>query len=289
MPLITFTGPPSSGKTRWARKLEAALREKIDEAKQSGEQGGNYSVIYHSDETLGIAHSNYKDSTLEKHARGTQMAAVKRDLSRNNFVILDTMAYIKGFRYQLYCEAKGIVTPHCVVQVMTPLDKCIEWNAEAGSPWDEELIRQLGMRYEEPNDSSRWDSPLFTLVSDYAEEKLPIQELWNCLVLKQAPPPNAATVVKATSGNGFLQELDTQTSAVVSKIVQHQQLISVGGEVLISRGEPSLVVEMPSTSVSIAQLQRIRRTYVSLNRMRNVDIDRITPLFVDYLNRSLAE
>ncbi|KAK6456586.1 chromatin associated protein KTI12 [Scheffersomyces xylosifermentans] len=288
MPLITFTGLPSSGKTTFAKSLQAQLQSKIDSAKESNQPGANYSIIYHSDETLGISHDVYTDSNLEKHARGSQMSAVKRDLSRSNIVILDSLAYIKGFRYQLFCEAKGVVTPHCVIQVMNPVEKCIEWNESESkeNKWKGELIQQLSMRYEEPNSDSRWDSPLFTVVAEDKDEKLPIEEIWDALVLKRPPPPNAATLVKATSGNNFLQELDKQTSQVINKILQHQQLMSIGGEVLIDKDQ-GLLIEMPSISVSISQLQRIRRTYISLNRMRSVDIPRITPLFVEYVNRSL--
>lgn len=290
MPLITFTGLPSSGKTRWAKRLQAKLEEKISEARETNLPGHNYSVIYHSDESLGISHQTYTDSNLEKNARGTQMSAVKRDLARTNFVILDTLAYIKGFRYQLFCEAKGVVTPHCVIQVMNPLETCLQWNnaPEKENKWDDDLIKQLHMRYEEPNNDSRWDSPLFTLVSDYEQEELPINEIWDALVLKRPPPPNAATLIKPTSGNDFLQELDKQTLAVLTKIIQHQQLASIGGEVLIDR-EQQLVIQMPAVAVSTAQLQRIRRSYIALNRMRSVDMDRITPLFVDYVNRNFED
>ncbi|KAK6199165.1 chromatin associated protein KTI12 [Scheffersomyces amazonensis] len=282
MPLITFSGFPSSGKSTWAKKLQVALEERILKAQQSDEVGKNYKVIYHSDETLGISHDAYKDSNLEKQARGNQLSAVKRDLSRTNFVILDSLAYIKGFRYQLFCEAKGVVTPHCVIHVLCSREKCLEWN----NTWDEELINQLCMRYEEPNGDSRWDSPLFTIVSDDENEKLPIDEIWDALVLKRPPPPNAATLVKPTSGNNFLQELDKQTQQVLSKILQHQQLSSIGGRAIIDKDQ-NLYVDMPAVAVTTGQLQRMRRTYISLNRMRSVDISRITPLFVEYINRSL--
>lgn len=286
MPLITFCGLPCSGKTTWAQKLIIALEQKVAEAQDQKLPGYNYNIIYHSDDTLGISHDTYKDSNKEKNARGAQMSAVKRDLSRSTIVILDTLAYIKGFRYQLFCEAKGVVTPHCVVQVMNPVGKCIEWNKTHQNPWEEEVIGQLDMRFEDPNADSRWDSPLFTLVSDYEKENLPVDEIWDALVLKRAPPPNAATLVKPTSGNNYLQELDKKTHDVIGKIVQHQQLNSVGGDVVVDASQ-NLVVHMPANSVSIAQLQRIRRTFVSLNRMRNIDVDRITAVFVEYMDRSL--
>lgn len=286
MPLITFTGLPCSGKTKWAKQLQELLQKKIDASKENNEPGLNYSIIYHSDETLGISHDTYKDSNLEKHSRGNQMSVVKRDLSRSNIVILDSLAYIKGFRYQLFCEAKGVVTPHCVVHVVNSVDRCVEWNEKLGNKWDSKVIQQLGMRYEEPNADSKWDSPLFTLISADEDESLPIDEIWDAMVLKRPPPPNAATLVKATSGNDFLQELDKQTQQIIGKIIQHQQIISQGGDVLVDSAQ-GLYIQMPLEPVSTAQLQRMRRTYTSLNRMRTVDIERITPLFVEYLNSAL--
>ena len=52
----------------------------------------------------------------EKKARGAMLSAVERLLTRDDIVIADGMNYIKGFRYQLYCVARGISTPHCVVR-----------------------------------------------------------------------------------------------------------------------------------------------------------------------------
>lgn len=282
MPLITFTGLPCSGKTTWAKKLIAELENRIESAQLSNAPGHNYKIVYHSDETLQINHDSYRESVTEKSARGAQMSAVKRDLSRTSFVILDSLSYIKGFRYQLFCEAKGVVTPHCVIHVVSSLDSCLKRNEETSNKWDPELIKQLQMRYEEPKEETRWDSPLFTLVSDIDDEKLPVDEIWDALVLKRAPPPNAATLVKPTSSNDYLQQLDKETQDVISKVLQHQQLtMGAGGEVKISN---DMLIMLPVTNVSTAQLQRIRRTFISLNRMRSIDRDRIAAMFVDYVN-----
>lgn len=281
MPLITFTGLPCSGKTKWAKELISQLEKRIQTAQESSAPGHNYKIVYHSDETLGVSHDSYKESVTEKSARGAQMSAVKRDLSRTSFVILDSLSYIKGFRYQLFCEAKGVVTPHCVIHVVSSLDKCLERNETSENKWDPEVIKQLQMRYEEPKDDTRWDSPLFVLVNDYENETLPVEEIWNALVLKRAPPPNAATLVKPTSSNDYLQQLDKVTLDVISKCLQQQQLAGAGGQVRIS---DDLSIDLPIKIVSTPQFQRIRRTFISLNRMRHIDTDRILPMFVDYVN-----
>ena len=51
----------------------------------------------------------------EKHSRGAMLSAVERLLSKDDLIIADGMNYIKGFRYQLYCVARAVGTPHCVV------------------------------------------------------------------------------------------------------------------------------------------------------------------------------
>ncbi|KAG5420996.1 KTI12 [Candida metapsilosis] len=283
MPLVIFAGFPCSGKTTWATELRNELQKKIDLAKESSEPGYNYSITYHSDETLGISHDTYEDSNKEKLARGSQISAVKRDISKTTIVILDSMAYIKGFRYQLYCESKGMATPHCVIQVTAPIEQCLEWNEKLpkDKQWDPVLMKQLSMRYEEPNSNTRWDSPLFEVLSGHPDEKLPIDDIWSALVLKNAPTPNAATTIQSTSNNSFLQELDRKTHEVVSQVLQQQQLTN--GAVAINE----YVVEIPTGTVSTAQLQRIRRTFISLNRMRTIEVDRIVPMFVEYINRTL--
>lgn len=285
MPLIIFVGPPSCGKSSWSRRLVSLLQERIDSA-ESDSEVKMFKILCYTDELLGISHQEYSTSLAEKNARAKQLSVVKRHLSRTNIVILDSLNYIKGFRYQLYCEAKGLGTTHCVIQTMASLETCLEWNQSNPTPWDPKVINELSMRYEEPNGVLRWDSPLFNLVSDDIEETIPINEVWNALVMKQPPPPNSATVIRDQVGTDFLQELDRETQLVLTAIGQHQNIYSIGGRVSINAAQ-NLYIDMPSVPVSASSLQRARRAYIALNRMRNIDKDRITPLFVDYLNSSL--
>merc|ERR1711939_539858 len=93
-----------------------------------------------SDHTLAISRNVYNLSTKtqhersnnasEKDARATIYAAVKRVLSDKDIVILDGANYIKGWRYQLYCEAKAVRTPHCVVHVGTAVENARSVNEE---------------------------------------------------------------------------------------------------------------------------------------------------------------
>lgn len=110
MPLVVFCGLPYSGKSRRAEQLRQALAAQghtvymVDDA----------SVLGKEDATV------YCDSTREKALRGALRASVERRLSRHDVVILDSLNYIKGFRYELYCLARAAHTPLCLVYCVRP-------------------------------------------------------------------------------------------------------------------------------------------------------------------------
>ena len=72
-------------------------------------------VVHINDQSLGLSRDVYAEAKTEKDARAAEYSAVKRAIGRETIVIADGMNYIKGFRYQLYCEAKALQTPSCVV------------------------------------------------------------------------------------------------------------------------------------------------------------------------------
>lgn len=112
MPLVVFCGLPYSGKSRRAEELRVALAAEgravhvVDDA----------AVLGAEDATV------YSDSAREKALRGALRAAVERRLSRHDVVILDSLNYIKGFRYELYCLARAARTPLCLVYCVRPGD-----------------------------------------------------------------------------------------------------------------------------------------------------------------------
>ncbi|EHB00690.1 KTI12-like protein [Heterocephalus glaber] len=73
----------------------------------------------------------YCDSAREKALRGALRASVERRLSRHDVVILDSLNYIKGFRYELYCLARAAHTPMCLVYCVQPGSRSL------GRPVDE--------------------------------------------------------------------------------------------------------------------------------------------------------
>ncbi|CZT08378.1 related to KTI12 (TOT4) protein [Rhynchosporium agropyri] len=310
MPLIILTGYPTSGKTHRATQLQNYLTTQISSLPSSSP---NSSLRVHliSDHTLAISRDVYNlssktqhersNNASEKDARATIYAAVKRVLSDKDIVILDGANYIKGWRYQLYCEAKAVRTTHCVVHVGTAVEKAKSVNAERLSkvdgegdvkeedlPYAEDCWENLVFRYEEPNGFTRWDSPLFTVVWD--DEQPPNEAIWESLVGsengKKVVQANRATILKAASSEDYLYELDKSTQGILNRILEwaKDHPGEGGGEVNVGDGEEELIVELPANQVGLPALQRMRRQFISLNRRDSVPVKRIRESFIGYLN-----
>ncbi|OCL04293.1 chromatin associated protein KTI12 [Glonium stellatum] len=290
MPLVLISGYPSSGKTHRSNQLREFFNHKI--VASNDPRVSRLKVHHINDQTLGVSRDVYRTAKAEKDARAEEYSAVKRVLSRDDIVIADGMNYIKGFRYQLYCEAKALQTPSCVVHVGTPIEKCREINArllvdkETDGGYAEEDFENLVFRYEEPNGMTRWDSPLFTVLDQ--DETPPFENIWEAIVGSDGKAkivrPNQATVLKPATEQNYLYELDKTTSDVLSHILvwQKDHVGEEGGEVLIPGAEKH--IELPGSPMTLPQLQRIRRQFITMNRQHSLSKSRIKGLFVDYLN-----
>ncbi|KAJ5692719.1 hypothetical protein N7462_002142 [Penicillium macrosclerotiorum] len=235
MPLVILTGYPCSGLTYRANQLAALIEKAQDEIFAAGDSASPVALKSRFKVNIVPSHDKsyprtvYDHARTEKEARGMAYARTKRVLTRDSIVILDGMNYIKGWRYQLWCEAKAAGTTCCVVHIGTPVDQCIANNnarlqqaekkgsnpdeaQEASSvekaqtesesssadeePYSSELLNNLIFRYEEPSTHSRWDKPLFTV--PWSDAEPPIEDIFHALtgiVLPSAQAPAEAPVL----------------------------------------------------------------------------------------------
>ncbi|KAH9472922.1 hypothetical protein Pst134EA_000008 [Puccinia striiformis f. sp. tritici] len=159
MALVVISGFPCAGKTTQAHQIKEMLESRIEEAPDNVLPRN---VIVINDEVLGVSRSAYDESKTEKVARASLLSATIRKLSKDHIVICDGMNYIKGFRYQIYCAAREAGVRTCTVHIANLPANCLAYNAQLppDSCYKEETIQNLFSRYEEPNSSVRWDSPL---------------------------------------------------------------------------------------------------------------------------------
>ena len=161
----------------------------------------------------------------------------------------------------------------------------------AGSGYEEDLFSNLIFRYEEPNGMSRWDSPLFTVI--HSDASPPVEAIWTALVGAEGKgkkvKQHAATVQKPAVESNYLYDLDKTTQAVITAVVgwQRDRPGEEGGEVVIDGVGEDKKVELPAgRTVSLPQLQRLRRQFIGLQRQHTLPMGRVRELFVDFLNNS---
>ncbi|KAH7258245.1 hypothetical protein MRS44_010236 [Fusarium solani] len=328
MPLVIVSGLPTSGKSTRSKQLYDYLEKRIADSK--------YRLHLISDETLSISRTVYDLSpeklpahtrsanASEKDARAALYGAVKRVLSDKDIVILDGLNYIKGWRYQLHCEAKAVRTPSCILQIGCGVDRARGVNEErlrlreiAGNksadeteaattdspdvdtaePYEPSNWDNLVFRYEEPNPMTRWDSPLFTLIweDDEPQTTKVFSDLWDAIAgeARKVVRPNQATVQRGREASGdYLYVLDRETSDIVKRIVEAQREGDDVDEVRIPSGSGELTVLLPAgKKVGLPQLQRLRRAFMGLNRggigleaVGDMRAARLRETFVTYLN-----
>ncbi|XP_053573239.1 protein KTI12 homolog [Bombina bombina] len=273
MPLVVLCGFPCSGKSSRALELQIHL-----------EQCGRKVVII-SDHELGVdRNAVYADSKKEKEIRGALRAAVERKLNKEDIVILDSLNYIKGYRYELFCLIKHTQTPHCLIYCLTAPETSSMWNQERdeNDQYTQEIFDALVQRFEAPDSRNRWDSPLFTV---HKNEELPLEEICNAVFHRKAPPPNQSTQTQPLSSTNFLHELDKVTQDVVTAVLNAQKT-SIPGDIIVVPGA-SEKIELPRI-LNMSELRKLRRQFISYTKLHpNENISQLANMFVQYLNQSI--
>ncbi|KAM4733953.1 protein KTI12 homolog [Anableps anableps] len=272
MPLIVMCGYPCSGKTRRAEELKMHFEETTDRQ-----------VHTVGDGALGVdRNSVYADSQKEKDTRASLKAEVERKVNKDNVVILDSLNYIKGYRYELFCLTKHAQTPHCLVHCLTSGEDSSLWNQNRGvaEQYSQDIFDALVQRFEAPDSRNRWDSPLFTVLKD---DILPLEAISDALFKRKAPPPNQSTQSQPLSSTNFLYELDKITQDVLMAIFNAQKT-SVPGDIISVPGATEKV-ELTRT-VNMAELRKLRRQFISYSKMHPTEnTGQIANMFVQYLNK----
>lgn len=276
--MITISGIPFSGKTTRAHQLKAALEPMV----------GNRKIIIINEESLLIDKKEaYKDGHQEKKCRGGIISAVERHLNLNDIVICDSLNYVKGFRYQLYCVARALGTPSCTLYCGLNPDIAMERNTKFERYGGN--FENLCSRYEEPDGRNRWDAPLFIVINEDPEltpqSKMTL-DIYDCIINKKAPAPNLSTAIKPIFETNYLHELDKVTKEILDLVMEAQKN-GRNGDLSIPKTMAKVCV--PSRVVTIAELRRIKRQFLAINKQNaNPNIEAISSSFADYLTLNLA-
>ncbi|KAL0273735.1 UNVERIFIED_CONTAM: hypothetical protein PYX00_006344 [Menopon gallinae] len=280
MPLIVLTGFPSSGKTTLANELKSYFENKDKKVKIICENN----VIKDS----GIDKNElYSDSKKEKEIRSKIKSDYVRLISPDELIIIDALNYIKGYRYELYCASKTSKTTQCTVHCL--IDSKVAWSfnesRDSSDHYTREVFDALIQRYEEPIGTNRWDSPLFTFLSNDTNERS-FDGIYDALYSRKPPPPNQSTQCPPLSDSNYLYELDQATQEVV-KVIMEAKKFNPEGEVKIP-GCDEVFVLSSDRNTSLAELTRMKRQFLTYVKFHPTLYNKnLKSLFVQYLNSNM--
>lgn len=296
MALILMTGFPASGKST----VSAALRDLLHS------EGQTVHIISDGDDQIGgsttasphppapVRRSDlYHDSTVEKRTRARLRAATERHLGARTIVICDSLNYIKGFRYEMYCVAKTTGTRFCVVHCNTDADLCAQRDAARAERGEDafgaELCAALIRRYETPAARNRWDSPLHLMDVGAPgwEDGLPaVTE--SALRASGRLAPTMATRAPEKVGVDVLGMLDRVTREAEAAVVAGmREGKGVGDRVAVPGASREVRLERKPR---VQELRNMRRSYLGLAKMHPPVAKEKAGLvdeFVDYVNAQL--
>ncbi|KAG7020162.1 Protein KTI12-like protein, partial [Cucurbita argyrosperma subsp. argyrosperma] len=300
MALVVVCGQPCSGKSTAALCLAEALKE--SNVKQAVKIINETS--FHLDRN-----QSYADMPAEKNLRGVLRSEVDRSVSEDNIVIVDSLNSIKGYRYELWCLARGAGIRYCVLYCDVEETHCRKWNDErrenGEANYDDKIFEDLVRRFERPISRNRWDSPLFELLphKDGIEKSSTVildvvSYLTKAVDSKSRDvkilQPTIATRSTRLSEANSLYELDKATHEVVNAIVEAQGQAMGGPLNGVPLGQDLPTINI-SKSVGLPELRRLRRTFIKLTGQTSLsgppppcDAASAKRMFVDYLNRELG-
>ncbi|EPS66192.1 hypothetical protein M569_08584 [Genlisea aurea] len=305
MALVVICGQPCSGKSTAATCLADALQE--SEPKPSVRIVNE--SAFHLDRN-----QRYADMPAEKNLRGVLRSEIDRSLSKDSIIIVDSLNNIKGYRYELWCLARGAGIRYCVLHCDAGGLDCRTWNERRreeglGSSYDDRILEDLIGRFERPDSRNRWDSPLFELrphLDGIRKSSAAIADAVAYLTKRvdsktrdvKILQPTIATQSAHTTQANSLYELDRATLEVMNEIVKAQTDSASMGlnkrNVVSSLGPGFPTIDISGT-VTLPQLRRLRRTFMKLTGQSSLsgpppptDADSAKRLFVDYLNREIG-
>lgn len=302
MPLIILCGRPSSGKSTVAHYIQECCTS----------SGIACEVV--TEATIQLDKNEcYKNAYNEKMALGALRSEIERRLQKTKVLVFDSLNLIKGYRYEIWCLARGAGTRCCLVYVDNPVETCKEWNVKRSTgetSYHDDVFDDLASRMERPDSRRRWEAPLYNILPSMGKEivmriceEVAHYSNPNASFARKtevddydtiAPPkifdlkPTMATNKPELSQTNMLHDIDKEMQAVVKQIVQVQT--DAGGS---APGIIRFGVDMPILNairpLSIAELRRYKRMFLKMvtnnTFQRNFErADQVRPLFIQYIS-----
>lgn len=305
MSLILVCGIPASGKSTIADKLcrlfeadgaDVRIIRDGDAAIATLRRDNSATVKQHvssgeQNKDRVLRQALYQDFKTEKQTRAQLRTNSERALSiPKTVVIVDSLNYIKGFRYELYCVAKTAGATYGVVHSCAPSEVCEARDTErlqrGDDAWGETLLRALCNRFEPPNGRNRWDSPLFPIDTTAHEWESSLSTIVTSLRGGKRLMATMATRPIEPPRADALADIDRVTRTAEAALITHLQAgVAIGDAVKIPGASLSVRLQRKPR---IAELRDMRRSFLNYSRVHPPDGQSLVDEYVQYINQQLT-
>lgn len=264
----------------------------------------------------------FVDIVQEKMTLGVLRSEIARRLQKDKVLIFDSLNLIKGYRYEVWCLARGSSTRCCVVHVDTPVDTCRNWNeSRSDGVYTEETFEDLASRLERPDSKNRWEAPLYSVfplvgqdsmrrvceaiaqyntnakpsiskgMGDKQQQEVEVQEAQGMKLNGKDLQPTIATSSQGLSSTNLLHDVDKELQAVVKEIMEAQTLAGGSAAGIIKFG-PDMPILHATRPLSVVELRRYKRMFLKLATNNTFErtftnASQVRPLFVTYVSQQV--
>lgn len=273
MVVLIICGLPCSGKSTISYRISEHYKNEFQKSVK---------IISENDDLNLEREELFNNSRLEMTVRSSLKNSVSQLINSYEILILDSMSYIKSFRYEIFCLCKAQKRPLVLIYCDVDLETAISWNEKRKSEscendicksyYKEETIKAVHQRFEFPNPEDRWDKNIIIVKNDLS---IDFQKLDSFVLVKKDIKPNNSTrkvniVEKKVSEDQITQE--------ITKYILENQM---AGSIRI----PDLVeCDFPAKNFNAHSLRAHRTKFLTLNRHKaSNDRSEVARLFIEYL------
>uniref|UniRef100_A0AC35FHL9 Chromatin associated protein KTI12 n=1 Tax=Panagrolaimus sp. PS1159 TaxID=55785 RepID=A0AC35FHL9_9BILA len=272
MPFLLITGLPSSGKSTIVNRISDFITQK-----------GIKVEIIREEDYGDFSRESYNDAKKEKQWRSSIRRDVSKHIGQQALVICDGLNYVKGYRYELFTQAKNNKVTFAVLHINADVKTCKNLN-NIEKKYSDEKIDELASRYENPDATKRWDSPLITVdISDSSlpkEAEIDFDQIYSLLFETVASKPNLCTIEAVEHSESSFKNAEIITHEINAVVCKNQKNIHYGGKLEIPHTEKEFIVKKYR---SPAELSRLRFQFLNIAKTRT-GLQAAGDLYVDFLN-----
>lgn len=293
MALVILCGYPACGKSNVAQALAVEVSKTGrrvlvvgDGGAEAFAAGGVWTVLRGA---RGLRGELYLNASSEKRVRSELRGAAERGLGEHEVVIVDSMNYVRGYRYELWCAARAHGAACSLIHVGDGDSiACIRRDTIREDSYGRELVRALVGRFEMPRLTREWDAPLKRNATAADTVALTL-----CILDAKPLVHNSATRMPIKPGSDVLGALDAATRAAEAELLGYIRESGgdgggVGRRILLTHSTRPVIL---ARAVRVSEIRSMRRALLNLARHQppnDLSREAVVNEYVDYVNAQLS-